>query len=51
VKALRLALLVTVVFCQPVAARPRSVLDMELVEEAKKEKNWFSTPPWTYRRP
>jgi iron(III) transport system substrate-binding protein len=38
VKALLLALLVATVFCQPVAARPRSVLDMELVEEAKKEK-------------
>ena len=37
-KALLLALLVATVFCQPVAARPRSVLDMELVEEAKKEK-------------
>lgn len=37
-KALLLALLVTAVFWQPVAARPRSVLDMELVEDAKKEK-------------
>jgi len=35
---LLLALLVTAVFWQPVAARPRSVLDIELVEGAKKEK-------------
>jgi iron(III) transport system substrate-binding protein len=37
-KALLLALLGTVIFCQPVFARPRSVLDLELVEGAKKEK-------------
>ena len=37
-KALLLALLVTGVFWQSVFARPRSDLDMELVEGAKKEK-------------
>ena len=37
-KTLLLALLVTAIFCQPVLARPRSDLDMELVEGAKKEK-------------
>ena len=37
-KTLFLALLGTVIFWQPVFARPRSVLDMELVEGAKKEK-------------
>ena len=37
-KALLLALLVTGVFWQSVFARPRSDLDMELVENAKKEK-------------
>jgi iron(III) transport system substrate-binding protein len=38
VRTLLLALLVTAIFWQPVFARPRSVLDMELVEGAKKEK-------------
>jgi hypothetical protein len=38
VKTLLLVLLVTAIFWQPVFARPRSVLDMELVEGAKKEK-------------
>jgi len=38
VKTLFLALLGTVIFWQPVFARPRSVLDMELVEGAKKEQ-------------
>jgi iron(III) transport system substrate-binding protein len=38
VKMLLVALLVSAVFSEPVAARPRSVLDMELVEGAKKEK-------------
>ncbi|HSE89521.1 MAG TPA: extracellular solute-binding protein [Candidatus Binatia bacterium] len=37
-RTLLLALLVTAIFCQPVFARPRSDLDMELVEGAKKEK-------------
>lgn len=37
VKTFRLALLVTAIFCQPVLAGPRSVLDMQLVEGAKKE--------------
>ncbi|MGH7772452.1 MAG: ABC transporter substrate-binding protein, partial [Candidatus Binatia bacterium] len=37
-KTLLLALLGTAIFCQPVFARPRSVLDMQLVEGAKKEK-------------
>ena len=37
-KALLLALLGTVIFCQPVFARPRSDLEMQLVEGAKKEK-------------
>ena len=37
-KTLLLALLGTAIFCQPVFARPRSDLDMELVEGAKKEK-------------
>ena len=37
-RTLLLALLMTAIFCQPVFARPRSVLDMELVEGAKKEK-------------
>jgi iron(III) transport system substrate-binding protein len=37
-RTLLLALLVTAIFWQPVFARPRSVLDMELVEGAKKEK-------------
>jgi len=37
-KTLLVALLGTAIFCQPVFARPRSVLDMELVEGAKKEK-------------
>ena len=36
-KTFRLALLVTAIFCQPVLAGPRSVLDMQLVEGAKKE--------------
>jgi len=38
VKTLLIALLGTAIFCQPVFARPRSVLDMELVEGAKKEQ-------------
>lgn len=37
-KTLLLALLGTAIFWQPVLAWPRSVLDMELVEGAKKEK-------------
>ena len=37
-KTLLLALLGMAIFCQPVFARPRSDLDMELVEGAKKEK-------------
>ena len=37
-KALLLALLGTAIFCQPVFARPRSDLEMQLVEGAKKEK-------------
>ena len=37
-KTLLLALLVTAIFCQPVFARPRSDLDMQLVEGAKKEQ-------------
>jgi ABC-type Fe3+ transport system substrate-binding protein len=37
-KTLLLALLGTAIFCQPVFARPRSDLDMQLVEGAKKEK-------------
>lgn len=37
-KALFLALLGTVIFCQPVFAWPRSALDMQLVEGAKKEQ-------------
>ena len=37
-KTLLVALLGTAIFCQPVFARPRSDLDMELVEGAKKEK-------------
>ena len=37
-KTLLIALLGTAIFCQPVFARPRSVLDMELVEGAKKEQ-------------
>ena len=37
-KTLLVALLGTAIFCQPVWARPRSVLDMELVEGAKKEQ-------------
>ena len=44
-KMLLLALLVTAVFWQPVEARSWSVLDMELVEGAKKEKKlvFYST--------
>jgi hypothetical protein len=38
VRPLLLALLVTAIFWQPVFARPRSDLDMEFVEGAKKEK-------------
>jgi len=38
VKTLLLVLLGTAIFCQPVFARPRSDLDMQLVEGAKKEK-------------
>jgi iron(III) transport system substrate-binding protein len=38
VKTLVLVLLGTVIFCQPVFARPRSDPDMQLVEGAKKEK-------------
>jgi iron(III) transport system substrate-binding protein len=38
VKTLLLALLMSAIFWQPVFARPRSVLEMELVEGAKKEK-------------
>jgi iron(III) transport system substrate-binding protein len=38
VKMLLLALLVTAVFWQPVAARPQPVLEMQLVEGAKNEK-------------
>jgi iron(III) transport system substrate-binding protein len=37
-KALLLALLGTAIFCQPTFARPRSDLDMQFVEGAKKEK-------------
>jgi iron(III) transport system substrate-binding protein len=37
-KALLLALLGTAIFWQPVFARPRSVLDLEFVEGAKKEQ-------------
>ena len=37
-KTLLLAILGTAIFCQPVFARPRSVLDMQLVEGAKKEQ-------------
>ena len=37
-KTLLLALLVAAIFSQPVFARPQSVLDMELVEGAKKEE-------------
>ena len=37
-KTLLIALLGTAIFCQPVFARPRSELDMQLVEGAKKEK-------------
>jgi iron(III) transport system substrate-binding protein len=37
-KTLLLALLGTAIFCQPVFARPRSDLDMQLLEGAKKEK-------------
>jgi iron(III) transport system substrate-binding protein len=37
-KTLLLALLGAAIFCQPVFARPRSDLDMQLVEGAKKEK-------------
>jgi iron(III) transport system substrate-binding protein len=38
VKALLLALLGTAILCQPASARPRSDLEMQLVEGAKKEK-------------
>jgi ABC-type Fe3+ transport system substrate-binding protein len=38
VKTLLVALMLTAICWQPVLARPRSVLDMELVEGAKKEK-------------
>ncbi len=37
-RTLLLALLGTAIFCQPVSARPRSDLEMQLIEGAKKEK-------------